>query len=77
MTEIVKDESGAVHAVTGDIAITVLPDGPSTAFKRRAIKIPTSGDPSWEVEWLVCELNGVRLYINGRQAIMTTQDLNP
>lgn len=77
MIEIVREEHGPTHAANNEIAVTVLPDGAHNVFKRRAIKMFTSGAPTQHVEWLVCEINGVRLYIHGRQIIMTTQDLNP
>ena len=73
--EITKDEHGTYVAVGDDCRLAVLPDGPSRIFRRRAIKSGPEG--SSEVCWLVGELNGVRLYKDGNNLVMTTQDISP
>jgi len=70
--EIIKEDN-QTHAVTADITATVIN---GKAFMRRAIKIHKDGRQE-HINWLVCELNGVRAYFNGTNVIMTTQDLNP
>jgi len=45
-------------------------------FKRRAVK-GAGSENAQEVCWLVAEIDGVRLYQNGNQIILTRQDMNP
>ena len=71
--EIINEDDRA-HAVTEDITATVLG---GKAFMRRAIKKHLKTGETEQINWLVCELNGVRAYFNGKNMIMTTQDLNP
>jgi len=71
--EIINEDDRA-HAVTEDITATVLDNG--KAFMRRAIKRHADGRIE-HINWLVCELDGVRAYFNGTNVIMTKQDLNP
>lgn len=73
--EIVTDEAGARHGTDGAVTVSLL-DAGGTMFKRRAIK-GVGSDQSHEVSWLVCELNGVRVYQNGQNVVVTTQDLYP
>lgn len=73
--EIVTDEAGARHGTDGTTTVSLL-DAGGTMFKRRAIKGVGGGQPT-EVSWLVCELNGVRVYQTGNHVIVTTQDLYP
>lgn len=54
--------------------IIVAPDGESKIFKRRAIRLNAAKGNRFDTA-LVCELNGVRIYIRGSQIVMTTQDL--
>lgn len=76
MIEITED-SDNTHAVTSDVVVTILPDGDKKAFKRRAIRKHLDTGETENIDWLVCELNGVRAYISGNNIIMTTRDLNP
>lgn len=63
-----------VHAQNGLVMLTVL--GGGRVFKRRAIK--RAGTPRAEaVCWLVAELGGVRVYVNGDQLVISKQDLYP
>lgn len=72
--EIVTDAVGR-HGTDGELTVTLLgPEG--QMFKRRAIKGVGSGRPI-SVDWLVTELNGVRVYQSGRNVVVTTQDLYP
>lgn len=62
------------HAVNGVLTATVLDGG--KIFLRRAIKNALSPE-AYEVNWLVLELRGVRVYIDGDRLVMSVQDLNP
>jgi hypothetical protein len=76
LAEITKDEDGTIHAVLKGRVISVLPDGASKVFRRRAIK--GVGSPkARQVEWIVAELDGVRVYVQGDHIVMTKRDLNP
>ena len=74
MIEIINNDD-SVYAVTPDVSVSILEDG--KAFKRRAIRKYLKTGETEQIDWLVCELNGVRIYVAGNQIIMTTQDLNP
>lgn len=71
--EIIR-EPDCTHAANGRITLTVLDRG--RVFKRRAIK-GVGAPGAQEVCWLVAELDGVRLYVNGDQLVLSTQDLMP
>lgn len=73
--EIITDASGTRLGTDGSVRVLLM-DETGRMFKRRAIK--AAGTPgATEVNWLVVELNGVRVYQNGLDIIVTTQDLNP
>lgn len=79
MHEITTDENGNSHGTDGQFTVSLLRDpmaDEARMFKRRAIKQAGSAD-AVEVNWLVAELNGVRVYQNGAAVIVTTQDLYP
>jgi len=69
------DDDGLLHAVSPQMQITVIPDGEESArmFNRVAVQ-PFRGLGK---KVLVCELNGVRLYVDGNHLVMTTQKMNP
>jgi len=72
--QITRDEHG--HQIGSDGTITVSLIGNGKMFKRRAIKgVGTEG--AQEVCWLVCELDGVRVYQSGRNVIVSCADINP
>ena len=73
--QITIDADGHPHGSDGEITVSLLDSG-GRMFKRRAVKGIGSGE-SVEVCWLVAELNGVRVYQEGRHVIVTTKDLNP
>lgn len=64
----------SISADNGEIELSVLDGG--RVFKRRAIKGVGSASPR-EICWLVGEINGVRIYIDGSRLVLTTQDLYP
>jgi hypothetical protein len=73
---IVPDPSDVsiTHAANGRLTLSVLDGG--RVFKRKAIK--AVGTPhARQVCWLVAELNGVRVYIDGDKLVMSSQDLYP
>ncbi len=70
-----QDAGGARHAISEDLAITVLPDGESRLFHRNAIKKNTQTGETTHHRALVAELNGIRLYVIGGHLVLTTQDL--
>ena len=74
---IVKGDAGDWHASNSSIAMTV--QG-GRLFKRNAIK--QAGSPgAFKVQWLVGELDGVRVYVKDTgeavHLIMTKADLYP
>ena len=72
--EIAVDEAGNLHGTDGKITVTMM--GGGRMFKRRAVKgVGTEG--AQEVCWLVCELDGVRVYQSGRNVIVSRADINP
>lgn len=72
--EITVDEAGNQHGTDGNITVSLIGEG--RMFKRRAVK-GAGSENAQEVCWLVAEIDGVRLYQNGNQIILTRQDMNP
>lgn len=73
--EITTDDSGSRHGTDGEITMSLL-GSEGRMFKRRAVKGVGSADAR-EENWLVAELNGVRVYQQGKHVVVTTQDLYP
>jgi hypothetical protein len=73
--EIITDEHGVRHGTDGIVTVSLRQDT-GRMFKRRAIRRAGS-EQAEETCWLVVELNGVRVYQQGGQVIVTTEDLNP
>lgn len=73
--EIRIDDAGHSHGTDGTHTMSLL-DPAGRMFKRRAIKGVGSA-AAREENWLVAELNGVRVYQRGAAVIVTTQDLYP
>ena len=72
--EIIEDAHGK-HGTDGTRVMT-LTDPAGRMFKRRAIK--GIGTPEARpVEWLVAELDGVRVYLSESGVIVTREDLLP
>ena len=72
--EITRDSNG--HQIGSDGTVTVSLIGSGKMFKRRAVK-GVGSESAQEVSWLVAELNGVRVYQNGLNVVVTTEELNP
>lgn len=73
--EIATDENGHRHGTDGEHTVSLLAQE-GRMFKRRAIK-NAGTEAAQEVSWLVAELNGVRVYQNGPNVIVTTKDMYP
>jgi len=71
--EITTDAEGNHVGTDGDITVSLVG---GRMFKRRAIKGVGTED-SHEVCWLVCELDGVRVYQQGNSVIVMKQDILP
>ena len=69
------EDSDGLHAVSPLLRVTVVPDGEGSArlFKRHAMQPLRQRTKTV----LVGELNGVRLYVDGKNLVMTTRDLYP
>ena len=72
--EITRDALGNQIGTDGNITVSLIGEG--RMFKRRAVK-GAGSENAQEVCWLVAEIDGVRLYQNGNQIILTRQDMNP
>lgn len=68
------DENGWLHGLSPRLKVTVIPDdAPARMFNRAALQ-PFKGRGK---KVLVCELGGVRLYIDGDHLVLTKRKLNP
>jgi NOL1/NOP2/fmu family ribosome biogenesis protein len=68
-----KQDDGSLLVELPGKKITILPDADMQAFSRNGIKLATKEHS----RWLVCQLDGVRLYVNGDNMVLTKQDLFP
>jgi hypothetical protein len=66
-------EAGYV-ATNGTQTVQLL-EGEGRVFRRRAVKLGSDGASS--VEWCVVELDGVRVYVDGDNVIVTREDMYP
>lgn len=69
-----RDEDGVHHGTLGTAMLSVYDGG--RAFMRRAIK-GFGGGNARQVNWLVGELDGVKVYVKDGHIIMTKKDLYP
>ena len=69
-----SESEGIKTAVNPALSISVLPDGETKIFKRRAIKGVGGGNPTYHT-MLVAELDGVRVYVRDNDIVITKQDL--
>ena len=74
--EIAFDEASGARVGSDGVTTVALLDAGGRMFRRRAVK-GFGGPGAREECWLVCELDGVRVYQRGSQVIVTRQDLNP
>jgi hypothetical protein len=73
MHEITTDDHGTRHGTDGQITVS-LREKDGRMFKRRAIRMAPEAS---EECWLVAEVDGVRVYQQGFQIIVTREDLWP
>lgn len=73
--EITIDADGHRHGSDGAITVSLM-ESDGRLFKRRAIK-GVGTELAEEVCWLVAELDGVRVYQQGLNIVVTRKDLNP
>jgi len=69
-----QDPDGTRHGINPRNSLTILPDGETRLFQRRAIK-GVGGENVTFDSCLVGELNGVRVYVKDNSIVLTTQDL--
>lgn len=73
--EIARAESGALTASNGTAAL-VLMDDDGRLFRRRAVR--GLGGPNPEpIEWAVAELDGVFVYFDGLNVVVSRRALRP
>jgi len=73
--ELTTDEHGHRHGTDGALTVT-LRGAEGRMFKRRAVK-GFGSENAAEVCWLVTELDGVRVYQQGANVIVTREDMYP
>lgn len=71
----IVEHDGKRSASNGQTCATLL-DADGKMFRRNAIK-GIGGAQHQRVQWLVIELDGVRVYIDGQNVVVTRQDLMP
>lgn len=52
------------------------PEG-GRVFRRRAVKLNRATGAQARIEWVVAELDGVRVYFDGTNVVVTRRDLMP
>jgi hypothetical protein len=73
-----KDDPDNIgHAMHDGKILSVMPDGEQTVKFRCGIKKNLMTGETTHIRWLVGELNGVKVYVNGDNIIMTTRELHP
>ena len=70
----ITSEGGVQIATNGVTSVTLLDAG--RVFKRRAVK-GVGTEQARNVEWAVAGLDGVRVYFDGVNIVVTRQDLMP
>ncbi len=75
--EIGTGPNGETVGVNGLVQVTLLKDEGRRMFKRRAIKKNLRTGAAERVEWLVAELDGVRVYVNGDRILLTRREVMP
>lgn len=72
--EVTIDKHGNQVGTDGQITVSLIGEG--RMFKRRAVK-GVGSESAHEVCWLVCEMDGVRVFQQGTSIIVTREDMNP
>ena len=77
---ITGEQGGELHASNGHVGLSVFSDGDTRMVKRNAIKDACTASAR-KVQWLVAELNGVKVYVaddgSTVNIVLTEQDLYP
>lgn len=64
-------------ATNGQATLQInVPEG-GRVFRRRAVKLNRATGEQGRVEWAVAELDGVRVYFDGVNVVVTKRDLMP
>lgn len=71
----ITDDNGERQASNGERYMRLL-DADGRMFRRRAAKGIGSGQMQM-IEWVVCELAGVRVYFDGMTVVVTRRDIQP
>ena len=77
--EIRKQHDGSILAESPEFSVLVAPEEGEKAkiWNRNALKKNFRTGDTRHIRWLVAELNGVRVYVQGSQILVTTRDLYP
>lgn len=73
--ELVQRDPARQVATNGAQTLTLLELG-GKVFRRRAVKGVGTGQAR-RIEWIVAELDGVRVYFDGQHVVVSHQDLMP
>jgi hypothetical protein len=71
----IVDVDGSKHATNGENNVALL-ETDGRMFRRRAVK-GFGTENARNIEWLVVEIAGVRVYVDGKNIVVTRADLNP
>lgn len=72
------DDEAVMATPEGAAQPLLLVRGPGARiFRRRAQRFRAEGGPVEAISWLVGELDGVKLYFDGEQMVLTKQELYP
>lgn len=72
--QIETKEDGTRVATNPLTTLSIMPDGETKLFKRRAIKTTTGKETEFDTV-LIGELDGVRVYVKNGAIVLTKQDL--
>lgn len=75
----IAEVDGAMVATNGQATMQAHRDEGGRLFRRRAQKINVASGTAAAaaVEWAVAELDGVRVYFDGTNVVVTRRDLTP
>lgn len=70
----IEQRDGVWYGNDGERTVALL-DRDGRMFRRRAIR--WTGGRNERIEWLVCELGGVRVYVSDTGVVVTRTDMLP
>lgn len=73
----IAEAEGARVATNGQATMQIHADEGGRIFRRRAQKLNVRNGETAAVEWAVAELDGVRVYFDGTNVVVTRRDLTP